>query len=297
MLVCSEQLLFCSVSEASGTMQYARCAAGMAVHNYSIREWNHSPLAIIEKVSGMSRRGIAVGIGLLASTIGSTATAQIGGLGNQSNQVQAAPATYRSDTQRPVYTQAGHHHAVPSYSSCAPVGYAGCGGQCAEEPSSFWTNYYRNVRWPMPFRAQDVGAVSSYFDLQRENGWRMHNTIGHAMFDQQTQTLTQAGRNHIQSILRDNPSNRKVVFVLQGQTPQQTSARVQSTEVAISELLPVGDLPPVYVTDRDAPGSSGSYQTAITKAWNGSVPVPRLTSQGSSGSGSSSSSSGSGSTP
>lgn len=96
------------------------------------------------------------------------------------------------------------------------------------------------------------------------------------MFDPQTNCLTQAGKNHVQSILRDNPSDHKVVYVLQGPTQKHTSARVESTELAISELIPVGDLPPVFVTDRDAPGSSGSYQTLVMQAMKASTPVPRV---------------------
>ena len=273
----------------------------------------------------MSRRGFAIGVGLLASTLSASAVAQQPQAGYLPQQ---NPAQMNSQPTQPVYSQVsapvGHpvgysldayaQQGVPqaayAQSGCGQPGCTTCGtaayghggyaqgygqcgdGQCGQEPSKFWTSYYRNTRWPMPFRAQDVSAVTQHFDIQRENGWRMHNTVGHAMFDQRTNTLTQAGRNHIQSILRDNPSNRKVVFVLQGQNPKQTSARVQSTELAISELLPVGDLPPVYVTDRDAPGSSGAYQTAVNRALMGSVPLPRLTSGGAAAGGASSGSGG-----
>lgn len=261
----------------------------------------------------MSRRGFAIGVGLLASTLSASAVAQQ----PQSGYLpQQNPAQVNSQTTQPVYSQVsapvghpqdayaqqGAPQAAYGQTGCGQPGCTTCGnasngpgvyaqgygqygnGQCGQEPSAFWTSYYRNTRWPMPFRAQDVSAVTQHFDIQRENGWRMHNTVGHAMFDPQTNSLTQAGRNHIQSILRDNPSNRKVVFVLQGHNPKQTAARVQSTELAISELLPVGDLPPVYVTDRDAPGSSGAYQTAVNRALMASVPLPRLSS-GSGGAG------------
>ena len=88
--------------------------------------------------------------------------------------------------------------------------------------------------------------------------------------------LDQAGKNHIRSILHDNPSDRRVVFVLHGQNPKQTAKRVESTQLAISEIIPVGDLPPIYLTDRDAPGSSGAYQTAVMRAMMTSMPAPRL---------------------
>lgn len=259
--------------------------------------WDVATLLATVKVSGMSRRGIAVGIGLLATSLGS----QVLGQQPSGNGYVQPPVQQAQPQPQPVATMVGFQHHAHSYNpaqgygqpmnvGCGNPGCTTCGGnygQTVEQPSAFWTNYYRNVRWPMPFRAQDVSSVTSYFDIQRENGWRMHNTLGHAMFDQKN-CLTQAGKNHIQSILQDNPANRKIVFVLQGSNQQQTSARVQSTELAISEMLPVGDLPPVYVTDRDAPGSSGTYQSAIVQAMMTSVPTPRLNTGSSSGGSSSS---------
>jgi hypothetical protein len=263
----------------------------------------------------MSRRKFAVCLGLLVTGCSATAVAQQSdGFSYAAGQYSAPQApvyqqpVYQQNTQAaPITRPAGFHRTVSSSNEAASVEqYVQCeqDAKC-NKPSAFATSYYRNARWPMPFRAQDVTAVTSFFDIQRENGWRMHNTVGHAMFDPRTNCLTQAGKNHILSILRDNPAERKVVFVLQGQNQQHTATRVQSTELAISEVLPVGDLPPVYVTDRDAPGSSGAYQNSIMQAMRSSIPAPRLTSSannssgGSSGSGSSSGSSGSpaGNTP
>jgi hypothetical protein len=256
----------------------------------------------------MSRRKFAVCLGLLISGWSGSAVAQESeGFSYQPGQYSVTQSPVYSQGaqqpvfQQPVYEQQPGQAAVPTHPAGfhRPVSqqYHGqvqqqfgnhggqCGPDCNQGPSAFWTSYYRNARWPLPFRGQDVSAVTAYFDVQRENGWRMHNTVGHAMFDPRTNCLTQAGKNHIQSILRDNPSDRKVVYVLQGQNQQQTSTRVQSTELAISEILPVGDLPPVYVTDRDAPGSSGAYQTSVMQALKSSTPTPRLTSAGAGGGG------------
>lgn len=258
----------------------------------------------------MSRRRYTVCLGLLMTGCSATAVAQ------QSDGYSYAGGQYPV-SQSPVYSQqpqpqnnqdspiihpAGVHRPVAQSDQEASMQQCASCNQnvkSAKKPSSCAVSYYRNARWPMPFRAQDVTAVTSFFEIQRENGWRMHNTVGHAMFDPRTNCLTQAGKNHILSILRDNPVERRAVFVLQGQNQQQTATRIQSTELAISEVLPVGDLPAVYVTDRDAPGSSGAYQNSIMQAMKASIPAPRLTSSAnnSSGGGTGSSSSGSGSTP
>ncbi len=141
---------------------------------------------------------------------------------------------------------------------------------------SFHYDFYRNKRWPTPFRAMDTTSVLSYFDVQRNNGWRLHNTLGTAMFDPNTHCLTESGRAHAHWIVKRAPQNRRVVFVLQGDSPEHTAKRIESVQLAVSEVVPVGPLPSIYLTNQDAPGSSGVYQTAIVRAMTTSVPAPRL---------------------
>ena len=141
---------------------------------------------------------------------------------------------------------------------------------------SFHYDYYRNARWPTPFRAMDTSAVLSYFEVQRNNGWKLHNTLGTAMFDSTTHLLTDSGRAHLRWIVTNAPQDRRVLFVLQGLTQQETAQRIESTQLAVSEMVPVGPLPKIYLTDTDAPGSSGVYQTAVVRAMTNSVPAPRL---------------------
>lgn len=140
----------------------------------------------------------------------------------------------------------------------------------------FWYDYYRNKAWPQPFRAMDTSSVVSYFEVQRNNGWRLHNTLGNAMFDVDTGALNDAGQAHVEWIVKRAPRERQVVFVLEGKDKQETANRIEAAQVAISRLIPTGSLPPIYLTDEDAPGSSGAYQTAINRALNTSVPQPRL---------------------
>ncbi len=145
---------------------------------------------------------------------------------------------------------------------------------------SFHYDYYRNARWPMPFRAVDTSAILSYFDVQRNNGWKLHNTLGTAMFDPTTQLLTDSGRAHVRWIVTSAPQDRRVLFVLQASTQQETAQRIEATQLAVSELVPIGPLPKIYLTETDSPGSPGVYQTAIVRAMTNSVPAPRLPTSG-----------------
>ncbi len=151
--------------------------------------------------------------------------------------------------------------------------YCADGTSCGE---GFRYDYYRNKVWPLPFRSQDTRAVLDYFAVQRNNGWKLHNTVGAAMFDPETNCLTDSGKSQVRWIVSRAPQDRRVVFVLQADSPNQTAARVESTQLAISELVPTGPLPQLYLTDQDAPGSSGVYQTAIMRAMTTSIPSPRL---------------------
>ncbi|MFK7738156.1 MAG: hypothetical protein AB8B50_19165 [Pirellulaceae bacterium] len=151
--------------------------------------------------------------------------------------------------------------------------------QCAEDrvhAQNFWYDYYRNKAWPMPFRAVDTQSVVNYFEVQRNNGWMLHNTLGASMFEPGTNALNSSGMAHVNWVVTRAPRNRRVVFVLRGSDAKETAQRVEATQIAISRFLPTGDLPPIYLTNHDSPGSSGAYQTAIARAINTSAPAPRL---------------------
>ncbi|MCA9126581.1 MAG: hypothetical protein KDB22_05830 [Planctomycetales bacterium] len=151
---------------------------------------------------------------------------------------------------------------------------------------SFHYDYYRNKMWPMPFRSADTRSVLDYFEVQRNNGWRLNNTLGQSMYNSDG-TLTDSGRAHIHWIVFRAPQNRRVVFVLEGTDQAETAKRVEATQLAISEFIPVGQLPPIYLTNQEAPGSSGTYQTAVHRALTTSVPNPRLSNSANSGGGTS----------
>lgn len=140
----------------------------------------------------------------------------------------------------------------------------------------FKRDYYRNKMWPQPFRAQDARSILTYFDAQRNKGWQLHNTIGSAMYEPSTGRLTETGKSHLRWVVTHAPQARRVVFVLQGSDQRETAARVEQTQLAISQLLPTGDLPQIYLTNQEPPGSSGIYQTSIQRAMTTSVPSPRL---------------------
>lgn len=136
-------------------------------------------------------------------------------------------------------------------------------------------DYARNNCWPQPFRGADAQSVVAPFEIMKANGWRDNNTLGTGLFAD-SNTLTNAGRLKVEWIVTQAPSNHRIVYVKSGRTPQQTAARVESVQLAVSELIPTGALPEILVTDMEPSTSSGSYQTLVHRALTKSTPLPRL---------------------
>lgn len=133
----------------------------------------------------------------------------------------------------------------------------------------------RNNAWPQPFRTLDATSVASPFEVMRSNGWREFNTLAGTFFDE-SHHLTDAGMLKLQQVLQTAPTSRKSVFIVRGESPEQTSARLESVEIAISGMIPSGELPPIYVTDIIPSTSSGVYQTMVNRALVKTTPTPRL---------------------
>jgi hypothetical protein len=172
------------------------------------------------------------------------------------------------------------------------VGVAGAG--------EFWSrcklDFHRNNFWPRPFIVADRAATRAPFDVQSNIGWRLQNTLGNEFFDENNE-LNQAGALKIKWILTYAPSQRRTVYILASADQTVTMARVDSVQQTISDVTSVAGtaMPQVLLTDQEAPGGSGTYYDALNRAYQDSLPAPRLPARQGSGSGSSSGSSGSGS--
>lgn len=135
--------------------------------------------------------------------------------------------------------------------------------------------YARNNTWPQPFRAADAQSVVAPFEVMKSNGWRENNTLGSPLFGRDNE-LSKAGSLKVQWIVTQAPQSQRVIYVKSGPTQDVTSARVESVQLAVSELVPTGPLPQILVTDLEPPTSSGSYQTLVHRALIRSTPNPRL---------------------
>jgi hypothetical protein len=109
----------------------------------------------------------------------------------------------------------------------------------------------------------------------RNNGWREFNTLGSAVFTKDN-ALSEAGNLKIEQILTLSPSSQQIVYVKSSIRKEETDARVESTQLAVSKLVPVGPLPQILVTNIEPSASSGVYQTTVQRALITTTPTPRL---------------------
>jgi hypothetical protein len=140
----------------------------------------------------------------------------------------------------------------------------------------FWLDARRNNVWPEPFQTADRQLARAPFEIMANNGWRLQNTIGDALFDPDTDILNRAGELKVKWILTQNPEHRRIVFVLRCETEVETQARLESVQVYVSKLFPAGELPCIELTDRDVPGVPGQYLDDVDTAYRKTIPQPRL---------------------
>ncbi len=146
--------------------------------------------------------------------------------------------------------------------------------------NTFWgqvhTDFHRNNAWPEPFQTADRAAAREPFCIMVNNGWKMQNTIGTFLFNAETQELNRAGELKVKWVVTQSPIHRRAVFVLVGDSPEDTQRRVQSVQGYISRLFPEGNLPPVMITHTEPEGGSGEYFDTLNRAIQQSIPAPRL---------------------
>ncbi len=156
--------------------------------------------------------------------------------------------------------------------------------------SADWNNFWhgvhvgkeRNNAWPDPFNEADAMQVVAPFEIMKNNGWRLHNTIGHELFRSGDGALLASGNKRVEWIASQAPTNRRDVYVMRGRTEQETQARMESVRQSLASLS-VGSAPNVWVTDVEPATASGAWATQINRTWLQELPAPKLPSTSSSG--------------
>lgn len=154
------------------------------------------------------------------------------------------------------------------------------GSSASADWHSFWhkvhVGFHRNNAWPDPFNEADALEVVTPFEIMKQNGWRLHNTIGHELFREGDGALLASGSRRVHWIATQAPVSRRSLFVLRGNTPEETKSRVASVHQTLGSLNLQGPPPEIMVTDVEPGASSGAWAVKVNREWLESLPSPQL---------------------
>jgi len=146
--------------------------------------------------------------------------------------------------------------------------------------NAFWKrshgDFHQHRVWPRPFVRLDRESTQRPFEMMKNSGWRLHNTIYDPLFEEHTQELTDAGRLLVHWIVTQAPLNRRTVFIYRGTVYEQTQKRVASVTAAIRQVDIADSKPVVVITDVLPPDGSGEYYDAVERKFQESIPAPVL---------------------
>jgi hypothetical protein len=153
----------------------------------------------------------------------------------------------------------------------------------ASNASADWHTFWHNVRvdthrnnaWPDPFNEADAMQVVAPFEKMKNNGWRVHNTIGHELFRGGDGALLASGNKRVEWISSQAPAARRDIFVMRGRTDQETQARVDSVRQTLASLGNTNP-PQIWVTDIEPTTASGAWATQLNRMWLQELPAPKL---------------------
>jgi hypothetical protein len=103
--------------------------------------------------------------------------------------------------------------------------------------------YHTNQMWPWPYQCPDRIAVREPFCMMVNNGWRRQNLLGAHHFNPDTNQLTTAGELRVQSIMTQNPVDRRSIFIerslnIETNANRLTAVRDYATKVSTDGLTP-----------------------------------------------------------
>jgi hypothetical protein len=98
--------------------------------------------------------------------------------------------------------------------------------------------YHHNQYWPYPYVDADEASALQFSQIQIMNGWEEATTLYDYHFDQETQQLNSAGREHLYYIVSRVPAEFRTAYVQASlRDPAITSTRVQAVETELAAVL------------------------------------------------------------
>jgi hypothetical protein len=133
----------------------------------------------------------------------------------------------------------------------------------------------RNNAWPDPFIPDDRCAVRAPLEIVAANGWRYNNILTDHHFDAAGR-LNEAGDRMVRTTLREYPSGRRILYVVEADDAVVNEARVASTYEAASRYVLPGDVPQIGQTTIRPEGWPASFVVAVDRSFEENMPQPML---------------------
>jgi len=172
------------------------------------------------------------------------------------------------------------HRAFKRFSVSCVIAVCGVASPCRADWNSFWHGnkvaHARNNAWPQPFTEDSVRQAVAPFEVMKHNGWRLHNTIGDELFRNGDGALLASGQERVQWIASQAPAERRVVYVLRGNSHAETELRLASVRQTLGNQYSENQATQVLVTDSVPPSASGAWITQINRDWLEALPAPKL---------------------
>lgn len=139
----------------------------------------------------------------------------------------------------------------------------------------FWQRVHTSIYWPDPYRWDDRNNVRAALTAQRDNGWMTATTLYDQHFDPLTNEINEAGRIHLRWILLHIPAERRQTWVAAANDAQTSQVRLASVQ---DEAVQIAGGYTCPVTLRVCLPVSTSAQTGdlVNRAYQTSIPVPRV---------------------
>jgi hypothetical protein len=136
--------------------------------------------------------------------------------------------------------------------------------------------YRSNQLWPWPYQTPDRVAVREPFCMMVNNGWRRQNLLGAHHFNPDTNQLTTAGELRVQSIMTQNPVERRGIFIERTIQPDTNAARLTAVREYATKVTADGQMPQVEETFLVSEGRPAAVVDATNVKFMQSMPAPVL---------------------
>ena len=144
-------------------------------------------------------------------------------------------------------------------------------------PSQTFAHKYHTAHyWPHPYQCLDRQSVRTVVEMQVANGWKTGTTFYSYHFDEKTNELNSAGREHLRWLVHYAPERFRQAYVSNGTTPEASTARLMAVEREIANATGGTQtiaVSPTYVEPLGRPAME--VQQILTGARDAALP-PRI---------------------